>query len=151
MCVLISSGRRTIPTCSSLANMPCFMFREVVAAARPYGRTNFTELEIQVISFLTGAADHVHVIERYPNDTAQRTGPSGMPPNRPSASSCLPHRSCTRNSANPATSYLSTGRKIHAAVIKNLVAVRICHGQGRIEHRALSSGGRSPETGRGIT
>jgi len=29
--------------------------------------------------------------------------------------------------------------------------VRICHGQGRIEHRALASGGRSPETGQGIT
>ena len=28
--------------------------------------------------------------------------------------------------------------------------VRICYGQGRIEHRALASGGRSPETGRGI-
>jgi len=29
--------------------------------------------------------------------------------------------------------------------------VRICQKQGRIEHRALASGGRSPETGRGIT
>jgi len=36
-----------------------------------------------------------------------------------------------------------------ADILKVLI-VRICHGQGRIEHRALASGGRSPETGRGI-
>ena len=34
-CILISSGKRTIPSCSSLAKMPCFLSREGAATVDP--------------------------------------------------------------------------------------------------------------------